>query len=345
MDYTIKQIQIKEIITETEDAKTFVLHPLNNWKPIYQAGQFLTLVFNTKFGEKRRSYSLSSSPEFNEPLSITVKKVDNGEFSRSLLYDSKVGDVLHTSGISGFFCLPENTENIEQVFFLAAGSGITPCFSIIKTLLTTSDKEIVLIYSNKSEADIIFYRQLNSLLHQYPDRFHIRFLNSNSEGIFNKRLSKWLLSILLKEYLKAETSKVFFYLCGPFDYMLMASITLLIEGIEAVNIRKEIFTPFPKINKPTPPDTDLHIVTIHINGNHYQLPVQYPKTILAVAKEKNIPLPYSCEVGSCGTCAATCSKGKIWMSYNEVLMDNEINKGRILTCQGYPIEGDAEITF
>jgi ring-1,2-phenylacetyl-CoA epoxidase subunit PaaE len=340
-----KQLQIVEIISETEETKTFVLQPLHGWKPVYKAGQFLTLIFNTRFGEKRRSYSISSSPALDEPLSITVKKVDNGEFSRWFLYEAKINDVLQTSGPGGFFCLPENIEDYEQVFFIAAGSGITPCYSLIKTLLATTDKQITLFYSNRTKRETIFSEQLHSFQTQYPLRFEVRFLNSNNYDIYSRRLSRWLLGFLLNEYLKVEKSKALFYLCGPFDYMQMAGITLLIEGIDAENIRKEIFVPLPKINKPKPPDTESHLVTIHFNDQQFLLPVHYPKTILATAKEHHIPLPYSCEAGSCGTCAATCVKGEIWMAYNEVLLDAEINKGRILTCQGYPIGGDAEIVF
>lgn len=339
------EVQISEIISETAETKTFVLSPLHNWQPFYTAGQFLTLVFQTKFGEKRRSYSLSSSPALNELLTITIKKVDNGEFSRWFLYHAKVGDILQTTGINGFFCLPVVLDEMEQVFFLAAGSGITPCYAIIKTLLHTTTKKVVLIYSNKNKNDTIYLQQLLKLNHQYPDKFQLRFLNSASDDIYNRRLGKWLLGILLKEYLKVEKTNTFFYLCGPFDYMLMITITLLGEGIKATQIRKEVFVPFKKISKPKPSDTDIHLLTIRMNTKKYLLPVQYPETILATAKLHDIPLPYSCEAGSCGACAATCVKGKIWMAYNEVLTESDIGKGRVLTCQGYVVEGDAEIVF
>jgi len=100
-DLLIKQVKILQIFSETNDAKTFVLQPLEGWQPSYTEGQFLTLVFYTRHGEKRRSYSISSCPSLDEPLSITVKKVENGEFSRMLLMYARVDDVLYTSGING----------------------------------------------------------------------------------------------------------------------------------------------------------------------------------------------------------------------------------------------------
>ena len=337
------QLQIVQIISETKDAKTFVLQPLSGWLPQYKPGQFLTLVFETEHGEKRRSYSLSSSPLLNEPMSITIKKMDNGEFSRMLLAKAKAGDVLYTTGITGFFQLPGSINETEQFFFLAAGSGITPCYSLIKTLLHTTDKKVVLVYSNRNEGETIFYNQLQLLQNKFNGRFQIHFLFSNKINVYESRLSNWLLQQLLNKYLSVPKSKALFYLCGPFDYMQMITITLLNEGVEQKNIRKENFNSLPRIIKPSPPDTAAHTVAIHFQNQIHIITVQYPQTVLAAAKANNIALPYSCEAGRCGSCAATCVKGKFWMAYNEVLMDDELAKGRILCCQAYPVDGDAEI--
>lgn len=338
-----RQLEIIKIDTETKDAKTFVLQPLSGWKPENKPGQFITLVFDTKHGEKRRSYSISSSSLLNEPLSITIKKVDNGEFSRLLLRHAKVGDVLNSSGISGFFVLPDK-DRAEQFFFLAAGSGITPCYSLIKTLLRTTNKTVVLIYSNKSEEETIFYEELKRLQSNFIHRFQIHFLFSNRINVYESRLSNWLLQQLLSKYLLTTKEKVLFYLCGPFEYMQTITITLLNEGVAQKNIHKENFNSLPRVIKPVPPDTDPHEVTVHIQGGIYHMTVQYPQTVLTAAKENNIAIPYSCEAGRCGSCAVTSINGKFWMAYNEVLMDDELAKGRILCCQAYPIQGDAEIT-
>jgi ferredoxin-NADP reductase len=336
--------RIAHIIPETKDAKTFMLQPTKQEEQLsYKAGQFITLVFDTKFGEKRRSYSISSSPDLNEPFSITIKKVENGEFSRLLIAHAKEGDILNSSGISGFFQLPDKTDYIDQFFFLAAGSGITPCYAIIKTLLATTKMQIVLIYSNRKESDTIFYNQLQSLQHQHQQQLQIHFLFSHYNDVHRSRLSNWLLQHLLKTYLLTKKQKAMFYLCGPFDYMQMVNITLLIEGISPANIRKENFNALPRKEKPAPPDKDAHTVIIQFENKIHQVTVQYPFSILAAAKAAKIDIPYSCEAGRCGSCVATCIKGKIWMAYNEVLMDDEIAKGSILCCQAYPVEGDAEI--
>ena len=343
-DPFIKKLRITKIIRETKDARTFVLEPLDDWQPVYEPGQFITLVFFTRHGEKRRSYSISSSPAVNEPLSVTIKKVENGEFSRLLVYQAKEGDILYSSGIGGQFILPKNFIIKEQFFFIAAGSGITPCYSIIKTLLHASNKKVVLIYSNKSETDTIYYDQLKRLQVQYAQQFTIRYLFSDILDIYHRRLSNWLLQQLLDRYLTVNAEKALFYTCGPFEYMRTVEITLL-GRVPRQNIFKENFSHLPRLIIPRPPDTEMHRVTIYIQQAVYNLNVQYPQTILLTAKSQNIQLPYSCEAGRCSSCAATCTSGKVWMAYNEVLTDDEIAAGRVLVCQAFPIEGDVEIVY
>jgi ferredoxin-NADP reductase len=339
----IQQLKVINLIEETKDAKTFVLQALNGWEPAYKPGQFITLVFQTAYGEKRRSYSMSSSPVMDKELSITVKKLDNGEFSRFLLSSVKVGDVLESSGIGGLFVLPENSL-IKQFFFIAAGSGIKPSLSLIKTILFTGTELVTLIYSNKSREEAIFYNALKNLQQQYPERFIIKFLFSNENGIYNTRLSSWLLNHFIEEYLKVERKEAMFYVCGPFDYMLTVQITLL-SLFPASHVLKEDYSSLPRKTIPKPPDTDLHHVTIHIYDRQLSIQAQYPQSILDAAIDEKIQLPYSCKAGRCASCIATCTKGNVWMAYNEVLTDDEVAKGRILVCQSFAVGGDVEIRY
>lgn len=339
----VKKIRITRIIEETLMAKTFVLEALEGWKPVYKPGQFLTLVFNTPFGEKRRSYSISSAP--GEPLAITVKRVPNGEFSRQLNDKYRVGDILLTTGISGLYTLPGEEQNIEQYFFLAAGSGITPCITLIKTLLHKTGKKVCLIYSNRSEDDTIFYQEILRLQKDFSTRFYCKFIFSNSPNVLQKRLSSFVLEDILNEHLQVPPAQALFYLCGPYEYMQAVTITLLINKIPASNIKTESFDTTPRSIHPVPPDINAHKVTIHISGKVHEVTVQYPHSIVQAAKAHDIVLPYSCEAGRCGSCIASCTKGQTWMAYNEVLTDAEVARGRVLTCQAYPINGNAEIVY
>ncbi len=337
------RVRVSNIIEETPLAKTFVLEPMDGWQPGYKSGQFITLVFRTGSGEKRRSFSISSSQAVGEPMMITVKKMDNGEFSRRLIYHTRVNDVFETTGAAGFFVLKQ--EPFENYVFLAAGSGISPIYAIIKELLHSRTAHIILIYSNKSEEDCIFYSSLLQMQQAFAHKFSIRFLFSNRQQVLQSRLSHWLLTQLLDEYIPGPRTRSIFYVCGPFDYMLMVNISLRSNGIATGQIMKENFANLPLPPQQQPPDTAAHKVTIWKDDEKFELMVQYPQSITTAARKQGISLPYSCEAGRCGSCAATCIEGKIWMAYNEVLMDEEIAKGRVLTCTGYPIHGDAVIRY
>lgn len=341
----LHKVRVTDIIVETAMAKTFVLQPLNNWQPVYKPGQFITLLFYNTNSEKRRSFSLVSNPAEEQLLKITIKRVPNGEYSRYMLDRILVGDEFYTTGIAGFFTLPEpENKNIKQLFFLAAGSGITPVSSLISYALKNWHQvSVVLIYSNRNEDDIIFNGSIRSLQEKYNQRFAVEWLFSDNTNVLKGRLSNYLLNMLLRKY--HASAGALFYMCGPFDYMLMIQITLLSYGVPAKNIYKEQFSTLPRILKPVPPDTDEHNASIHIAGRIFELPVQYPSTILAAAKAKDILLPYSCEAGRCGSCAALCVSGNVWMAYNEVLTDDEVAKGRVLVCQSYPVGGDVVIEF
>lgn len=337
----LHQLRITGVTQETTDTKSFTLQDIDG-NLHYEPGQFLTLLLPGS-PHVRRSYSLSSHPKVDDSLEVAVRRIANGQFSRWLFDYAQPGDIVQTIGASGFFTLPPDTSNVD-LLFLAAGSGITPIFSLIKEILLLRRQRVVLIYSNRSRESTIFSARLRQWQNQFPDNLVIEYLHSNAQNLLRARLNKSLLSQLIRNHFDGSRP-VLAYLCGPHDYMQMATITLLAEGLTANNIRTELF--FSGADKPTnrPPDEGPHTVTIHHQEKVFAVEVKYPNTILQSAKLKGIELPYSCEAGRCGTCAATCTKGEIWMSRNEVLLDSEIARGRVLTCTGYPINGSAELHF
>jgi ferredoxin-NADP reductase len=341
-------LRILDIRQETADTRSFVLQEVSAHKMIYQPGQFLTLVFPGKINEERRSYSISSAQVLNESLTITVKRIDNGAYSRYLFDSCEIGSSVYTIGASGFFTLPDPSESglYESIVFFAAGSGITPIIPLIKTILYTRPlMRILLVYSNRSVESTIFYKELTNLQSKFAERLSIDFLFSNSKNLLHARLSKAKVAEYLKMDWLGKKADTLFYLCGPHSFMQMIWITLLTEGVPAENIRKEIFDTHKPLVRMRPPDEEPHTVRITYRGKNYRFMSQYPQTILSTAKAQGIVLPYSCEAGKCGTCASTCVQGKVWMYYNEVLMDKELASGRILTCTGYPIEGDVVLVF
>ena len=344
-DQAYKTTIITSIREETPGVKTFTIIYEDGSNIPYTAGQFITFVFTHHGKEERRSFSISSCAVLQEPLSFTVKRIDNGAYSRLLTDRAVVGDKLYTTGASGLFTLPQNIAIYKQVFFFAAGIGITPILSLIKTLLHTQpDKKVTLIYSNRSQEDVVFYNELQALTEKFPDNLKLEFLYSTSFDLSRARLSKALVPVLLQEYALVPKNEILFYICGPFPYMRMVIWSLEEQGIHDDQIRKENFNTNDRlVRKIESPDKTTHTATIKYNGREYSFPITYPDTILQAAKKIGLVLPYSCEVGRCGSCAAICTKGKVWLSYNEVLMDKDLEHGSILTCVGHPVYGDVTI--
>lgn len=336
-------VRIAQVKQETEDTVSFILKP-QDAQIAARSGQFLTfLVKNNTGKEIRRSYSLSSSPELDEPLTVTIKRVPNGEISRWMVERVRERTVLETTGASGMFVLPEDPGKYEHFIFFAAGSGIVPVFSLIKTLLHKhAGVRVVLIYSNRNVANTIFYNNLTRLHEQFTERFTLKFLFSMSADVMRSRLTPTLLESFISTY-EHQPASTLYYLCGPTSYMRMIQFYLLSLGIPPGHVRREqFFVPRMPV-LPAPPDTAAHQVTLLSGDHHFIFSVQYPTTILKAARDLNIPVSFSCETGQCGTCVAKCLRGEVWMSRNEILLDEDLSKGNILTCTGYPVFGDVVI--
>lgn len=336
------QLRIKSIRQETKDSKTFFIEEINDRKIEYKAGQFLTLLVTLHNKEIRRSYSISSTPGVDEDFFFTIKRIENGELSRHLFDELKVNDVVVSLPPTGRFTI-EKPES-EMAVFIAAGSGITPVFSLVKHLLYQfKETNVLLIYQNRSEKDSIFRDDLLALEKKFESRFSLKEIFSHPMD--HHRRSQRLNNNLLERILLQEltTSSVKFYLCGPEAFMRMAQFTLKVMKYSHDLIRRENFF----ATAPPPPfmtDKTPHQVTIHYHHKKYELEVAYPHNILEVALKHHIQLPYSCRGGRCSTCTARCTSGSVKMTINDVLTPKDLKEGLILTCVSYP-ETDVELTF
>ena len=338
-----KTITIKAIKEEVPGFKTFTFE--GDPAIAYQAGQYLTLVDYVGEEEVRRSYSITSAPALHEPLTIGVKRVANGLFSRKLVDGAQPGDTWLTTGTGGFFTLPEDTTGLKQLFFFAAGSGITPIYALIKTALYQHPHlHLVLIYSNAAPEKAIFRQELEALQQQFTEQLTIEFLYSNAPNLNRARLHRDLFLQLLKQHVAAGTNEVLYYICGPEAYMRMCTYILQEHQVPGEQIKRENFIIQKKTpHKLEPPDKMPHQVTLNWAGAQMQFAVAYPQTILSAAEAAGFALPYSCRSGQCGNCVARCTQGQVWMSYNEVLTEKDLEKGLILTCTASPQYGDVTL--
>lgn len=338
-----RQLTITSIREELPGFKTIVFADEHGIP--FRAGQYLTLL-HPKNENLRRSYSITASPVLNEPLSIGVKRIANGSFSRWLVDEAVPGDVLQTIGAGGLFVLPDNITDYRQLFFFAAGSGITPVFSIIKTALHRFPHlSLVLIYSNASPSKTIFLNDLQELEKKFPAQLQVVFLFSNAVQLDKARLHRDLLLQLVSSLSVRKPKENLYYICGPDAYMRLCTYTLQENGIPKDHIKKENFV--IENSKPrfvAPPDKEMHDVEIRFGSHVQTIAVPYPLSILDAALQHGLQLPYSCKAGRCGNCVARCTEGQVWHSYNEVLTEKELAKGLILTCVAHPVGGDARLT-
>lgn len=324
---------------ESPDTTTFILEPSERLP--YQPGQFITLLIHHYGREVRRSFSLSSSPE-DSYWSITIKRKANGEISRHLLDHIKVGDVLKALPPSGRFTLQTNSLARRDIGFIGAGSGMVPLLPLIRQALTEEPhSHIWLLSQNHAEEDILFARQWRELQQKYADRFSvIHFLSSPHEhSVLPRRLNNANLEQILPTLLRFAPERALIYCCGPEALMRMARFTLRLMGYRADQFRQEHFvidTPphaplLGELIKDPPPRK----VNLRLKGQVYHFEVAYPHNILDAALHQHIPMPYSCRGGRCSTCMARCLSGSVLMSINDVLTDQDLASGLILTCTGY----------
>ncbi|WAC42368.1 ferredoxin--NADP reductase [Pedobacter sp. SL55] len=345
------QLKVISVRQEVNETISIVLEPTNGVKPVYKAGQFLTLSFRIGDKELRRSYSAYSSPLVDEPLAIAVKLVENGEISRFLHHSLRAGDVVEVTEPNGMFFYEPEKDKERTVFLFAAGVGITPLYAILKTALVGEVySKIVLIYSSRSTEETLFLDELKEWQNSYPDRFKLINLFSNSKNLLRARLNGFLVHELIREQLSFNKEDALFYTCGPVDYMDVCRISILGAGYKPHQVKRETFVlPEDEIDEDDATekvvDKNTYSISLIFEGETHHLHVPWPKRILDVALENKIKIPYSCSGGVCSTCTATCISGGVRMDYNEVLTDDEIARGRVLVCTGHPTENGTTITW
>ncbi|MBD1432287.1 ferredoxin--NADP reductase [Sphingobacterium sp. DN00404] len=337
------KFEISNIIYQPNDTVTLVFKDLSGNYPKPKAGQFLTVSFIFGEREVRRSYSFSSSPDVEEPLTITVKRVDNGEISRLLHHQTRIGDIIDVLEPQGLFYYEPKRDRERTLFLFGAGVGVTPLYSILKTALVAEDKtKVVLVYSNKSIASTVFYEELLEWQKQYPDRLEIEWIFSSSKNLLHARLNREYLIHIVKGQMPAN-GDVLFFTCGPVFYMDLVRFTLLGMGFPDNHIKKETFH-FPEEEEDDDEkeeeavDMTPYNIKLRFQGTEYNLTIPYNKTVLEVGLEHKIKLPYSCKSGMCSTCISQCTAGSVRMDYNEVLTDREVENGRCLICVSHPLE-------
>lgn len=319
----------------------------------YQQGQYLTFKTQIAGEEVRRSYSLCSSP-LDDEWRVGIKKVPSGLFSTYANESLRVGDELEVMPPDGRFFVEVDAERKREYACFAAGSGITPIFSIIKTHLQAEpNASFKLFYINPSVKSIILKEELEALKNLYMDRLEIFYFltkESRSVPLFNGRLNEEKLEILFKTICDVEEIDDYF-LCGPEAMIFMLRDFLLAKGVEKKNVHFELFHTDTKANVR---QGRLHKdasgkeaeITILEGGKSFSFNiVKGTESILDAALNQEADLPFACKGGVCCTCRAKLVEGKVDMMVNYGLEEEEIKAGYILTCQSIPLSDKVVVDF
>jgi ring-1,2-phenylacetyl-CoA epoxidase subunit PaaE len=348
-------IKIQDIYKETKDCSviTFEIpHELQK-EYYYKPGQHLTLKTLINGKEERRSYSLCSSPLENK-WKVAVKKINGGMISTFVNENLKKGDAIDVMIPSGIFGTPISDKPKNYIFF-AAGSGITPILSIIKTHLASEPKSTFkLFYLNRSVKSIIFKEEIEQLKNVYFDRFEIfHFLTKEHRSIelLNGRFTSEKIQVLAKNIIDIPSTDECF-ICGPEQMIFLIRDELVNAGLPKEKIHFELFTSGnsdedkERINKILEHKIEGTEVTIIDGGKEFHFTMDDDfDNILDGALAAGADLPFACKGGVCSTCRCQVISGTVEMKVNYALDENEVAKGLILSCQAVPTSKNVVVEF
>jgi ring-1,2-phenylacetyl-CoA epoxidase subunit PaaE len=353
-----RPLVISDIRNETSECVSISLRIPDEWREEfkYQAGQNITLRSIVGDEELRRSYSICSSPLENE-LRVAIKKLEGGKFSSHAHNHFKPSMVLDVLAPTGNFVLNLKREHKKHYIAFAAGSGITPVISILKTILHDEPgSRFTLIYGNRNRSGVIFREELLALKNDYPERFQLILIFSREimdAAVFEGRIDVTKCEMIFKFIIPMAADQEYL-LCGPAQMIFAVRDWLFAKKVPDKKIHYELFSDpgesaatYKKIKPGKEKSAGKKSkVTIRLDGisSEFQIPMEGP-TILEAAIQAGADLPYACRAGVCASCRAKLVKGKVTMDQNYALAEEELEEGFILACQSHPASDNLEIDF
>ena len=357
MSTAFHALTIQSIRSETADCISVQLNVPESLQASFRflPGQYLTFRSGIEGEEVRRSYSLCSAPHEHQ-WTVAIKKIDGGKFSQFAHHQLKKGDRIDVLPPMGKFHPALEPSNKKHYLAIAAGSGITPILSILKSVLHTEpNSQFTLVYGNRDRQSIIFFEELEGWKNKFLGRLqiiHVLSRERTDSEINQGRIDADKLIRLgsLIDYKNINEC----FLCGPEAMISTARTTLAQLGVPDTHIHFELFTTTAQQQKANRPkltaDTSTgpqSIVTIRVDGRAVDLsiPQNGDQTILEAALNQGADLPYACKGGMCCTCKAKLLEGQVKMEVNWGLEEEEVRQGYILTCQAIPTSENLVVDF
>ncbi|WP_199431811.1 ferredoxin--NADP reductase [Qaidamihabitans albus] len=347
VEITSYVLRVSEVVAETADACSVVFDvpPGLDYRP----GQFLTVrVPSDRCGSVARCYSMSSSPHEDDRPRITVKRTVDGYASNWICDNVRAGSELEVLAPSGVFT-PSSLD--ADLLLFAAGSGITPVLSIVRSVLAAGSGRVMLVYANRDENSVIFGRVLHELATKHPDRLVVLHWLETLQGLPTADH----LRALAAPFAEREA-----FVCGPRPFMSAATTALKSLGLPRARIHTEKFVslggnPFEQARPVEPsaePGTDgaegtaePARLTVALDGAEHTFDWPRGQKLLDFLLDRGLDAPFSCREGQCSACACRITSGEVKMLHNEVLETEDIDEGIVLACQSMPVTDEVSVSY
>ena len=350
------QIKVADIYKETKDTSVVTLEIPKDIQDDFKfhQGQHLTFKKNINGEDVRRSYSLCTSPLDNK-WQVAIKQVPGGLFSTYANTKMKRGESVDVMQPTGNFYVDLDPSASKNYIAFAAGSGITPILSIIKTHLKAEPKSTFkLFFLNKTAKSIIFKEEIEQLKNKYFQRFHVfYFLTQEQRDIefLNGRFTQEKLNILTNTFIDIEDTAHCF-ICGPKDMIFLISEELQKAGLSKDKIHYELFfsgdseVENNRASEAIENKVEGTEVTIIDGGKEFHFIMDNDSdNILDGALASGADLPFACKGGVCSTCKCKVIEGTVEMKVNYALEQDELDKNVVLSCQAVPTSEKVKVDF
>lgn len=350
-------LTIRDVRPETREAVSIAFDIPAELQDSFRFSQGQHLVIRTQVDDEevRRSYSICSGVNDGE-LRVAIKKVSGGRFSTYANENLKVGGQLEVMPPAGHFQTPLDPARHGHYLAVAAGSGITPILSIIKTTLHTEPhSRVTLLYGNRSSNAAMFREQLEDLKNRYMQRLNLIFVFSREQqdvDLYNGRIDTTKCDQLFNRWLDVPSLTAAF-ICGPQAMTETVRDQLKAKGLPADRIHFELFAAAGSGERrearqaaAEAGSTLTSHVTVISDGRALSFELaRNSVSVLDAGNAQGAELPYSCKAGVCSTCKCRVIEGEVEMDSNFALEDYEVKAGYVLSCQAYPLTDKVVLDF
>jgi ring-1,2-phenylacetyl-CoA epoxidase subunit PaaE len=344
-------LRVTDVRRETPDTVSIAFELPDDLRAAYvfEPGQHLTVRMPGPDGDEvRRTYSICSGLDDGD-LRVAVKSLPGGVFGVYANNKLAVGEVLDVMTPAGRFTTALDPAHEKRYLGIAAGSGITPVMSLIRSALAREPKSsFTLVYGNRGPSTVIFREALEDLKDRYLGRFQIIHVFSREQQqapLLNGRIDEDKLRALAKSLLDVLSYDEIF-VCGPEPMTMTARDTLVSLGADAAHVHMELFgSQAPAAPRPHRETGDRRRITITVNGVTTDVEGHPDDTVLEAGELAGLDLPYSCRGGVCATCRAKVVEGSVEMDHNYALEPWETDAGFVLTCQSHPTTDSVVVDY